>query len=181
MAICDIVSGYTLGCRTNTGGDKNIYILSGSISSVTGAANGLLTTIAGNGVFYKFELVKETADHTETITASDENGTVFYDVALNAMFHKMQSATRNQIKVLAQNPNLKIIVETNNGAEDGIGKYFLLGYHNGMTLNTGTAASGKAFGDMNGYSLTFTGKEPQPAYEVSGSVLSGVLSGIQLG
>ena len=31
MSTCDITSGFTLGCRDNTGGLKNIYILSGSI------------------------------------------------------------------------------------------------------------------------------------------------------
>ena len=33
MSSCDITSGFTLGCRDNTGGLKNIYILSGSIDS----------------------------------------------------------------------------------------------------------------------------------------------------
>ena len=31
MSTCDITTGFTLGCRDNTGGLKNIYILSGSI------------------------------------------------------------------------------------------------------------------------------------------------------
>ena len=180
MSVCDITSGFTLGCRDNTGGDKNIYILSGSISTLTGAENGLITDIDGYGTLYKFELVKETADHTETITVSEENGTVFYETALNAAFHKMQSATRNQVKVLAKNPNLKIIIETNNGSEDGVGKFFLMGQENGASLTAGTGASGKAFGDMNGYSLTFTAKEPNPMCELSGSALAGVLTGIDI-
>jgi hypothetical protein len=44
-------------------------------------------------------------------------------------------------------------------------------------LLSGTGATGTAFGDLNGYSLTFTGQEPEPASEISGS-LSGALSGI---
>lgn len=39
---------------------------------------------------------------------------------------------------------------------------------------------GTAFGDLSGYNLTFTGQEPNPASEISGS-LSGSLSGITLG
>jgi hypothetical protein len=31
-----------------------------------------------------------------------------------------------------------------------------------MNLNSGTIDSGAAFGDRNGYSLTFTGMEPLP-------------------
>jgi hypothetical protein len=30
----------------------------------------------------------------------------------------------------------------------------------GMQLLSGTGATGTAFGDLNGYSLTFTGQEP---------------------
>ena len=178
---CDITSGFTLGCRDNSGGIKNIYILSGSLTTVTGYENGFITGITGSGVFYKFELAKQTGDFTETINASTENGTVFYEQVANAPFHKMQSATRNQIKVLAQNPALKVLVETNNGQDDGIGVFFLAGQQNGMTLSGGTGQTGTAFGDLNGYSLTFTGQEPLPASEVSGSNLTGVLDGITVG
>ena len=31
---CEITSGFQLACRDNTGGIKNIYILSGSVSTV---------------------------------------------------------------------------------------------------------------------------------------------------
>ena len=178
---CDITSGFTLGCRDNSGGIKNIYILSGSLTTVTGYENGYITGITGSGEFFKFELAKQTGDFTETINASTENGTVFYEQVANAPFHKMQSSTRNQIKVLAQNPALKVIVETNNGQDDGIGVFFLAGQQNGMTLSGGTGQTGTAFGDLNGYSLTFTGQEPLPASEISGSNLAGVLSGITVG
>lgn len=178
---CDITSGFTLGCRDNSGGIKNIYILSGSIDTVTGADVGLISDISGSGTFYKFELAKQTGDFTETINASVENGTVFYEQAVNSPFHKMQSATRNQIKVLAQNPALKIVVETNNGQDDGVGVLFLAGQQNGLTLSGGTGQTGTAFGDLNGYSLTFTGQEPLPASEISGSSLLGALTGIAVG
>ena len=177
---CDITSGFTLGCRDNTGGIANLYILSGSITSVVDASEGLIETISGSGEFYKFELFRQTSDFTEAITSTPENGTVFYEQTLNAVFFKLQSATRNQVKVLAQNPNLKVVVETNNGTVDGIGRYWLLGEDRGMQLLSGTGATGTAFGDLNGYSLTFTGQEPNPASEISGS-LAGALSGITLG
>lgn len=177
---CDITSGFTLGCRDNTGGIKNLYILSGSITSVVDVSEGLIETISGSGEFYKFELFRQTSDFSEAISATPENGTVFYEQSVNAVFFKLQSATRNQVKVLAQNPNLKVIVETNNGSEDGIGRYWLLGEENGMQLLSGTGATGTSFGDLSGYSLTFTGQEPSPSSEISGS-LAGALSGITLG
>ena len=178
MSTCDIVSGFTLGCRDNTGGLKNIYILSGSISSVNGT-EGLITSITGSGTFYKFELTRQTGDFTETINASLENGTIFYEQTVNAPFHKLQSSTRNQIRTLAKNPDIFMIVETNNSETGTV--FFLLGQTRGLTLSGGQAQTGTAFGDLQGYTLTFTGQEPDPASALSGSTLAGVLSGITVG
>ena len=43
---CNLSSGFSLGCRDNVGGIKNVYILSGSVSSVT-AASGAISDISG--------------------------------------------------------------------------------------------------------------------------------------
>ena len=180
MSTCDITSGFTLGCRDSIGGIQNLYILSGSITNVTDVSEGLISGITGSGEFFKFELFKQTSDYTETVTVTPENGTIVYDQVVNSVFHKLQSATRNQVKILAQNPDLKVIVETNNGATDGVGQYWLLGQDRGMQLLSGTGATGTSFGDLSGYNLTFTGQEPNPASEISGSLV-GVLSGITLG
>jgi len=177
MSTCDITSGFSLGCRDNSGGIKNLYILSGSIDTVTTASEGLINGITGSGELFQFELFRQTSDFTEAITSTPENGTVFYEQSVNAVFFKLQSATRNQVRVLAKNPDLKVIVETNNGSVDGVGRYWYLGEENGMQLLSGTGATGTAFGDLNGYSLTFTGQEPEPASELSGS-LNDVVSGI---
>jgi hypothetical protein len=62
---------------------------------------------------------------------------------------------RNEIKVLAQQ-RLVAIVEGNDGS------YWLVGYENGLELNAGTSATGTAFGDLSGYSLTLSGMEKEP-------------------
>ena len=174
---CDITSGFALSCRDNTGGIKNLYILSGSITSITDASEGLIEEISGSGEMFQYELFRQTSDFSEAINATPENGTVFYEQNVNATFFKLQSATRNQIRVLAKNPELKIVVETNNGSVDNVGRYWLLGEENGVQLLSGTGQSGTAFGDLNGYTLTFTGQEPEPASELSGS-LNDVFAGI---
>ncbi len=104
---------------------------------------------------------------------------MFYEQSVTAVFFKLQSATRNKVKVLAQNPDLKIVVETNNGATDGVGQFFLIGEDTGAQLVTGTGASGTAFGDLNGYTLTFTSQEPEPASEIDGFGIA-ILSGITI-
>jgi len=180
---CDITSGFTLGCRDNSGGIKNIYILSGSITTVTEASDGLISDISGSGTFYKFELTKNTGDLTEAPTPSLENGTVYYESTLNVAFHKLQSSIRNQVKVLAQNPDLKIICETNNGIESPYtGRYFLIGRYRGATMSAGSATTGTAFGDANQYALTFQGLEPEPMDEIQSSDGTvDFLSGISVG
>jgi hypothetical protein len=178
---CDITSGFQLGCRDNTGGLKSIYILSGSITNVTGS-QGLITGITGSGVFYEFQLFRQTSNYTEELVATPENGTIVYNQTATCVFFKMQTATRNQVRVLAQNPNLQIVIETQNGSENGAARWFLMGQINGSQLLSGTAQTGTAFSDLNGYNLVFTGNEPNPASEVSGSAttFTGSLNGITI-
>jgi len=164
---CDITSGFTLGCRDNVGSIKQIYILSGSVTNVTDASEGLIQTITGSGTFFTFELFRETSDYAENVTVAPENGTVVYEQTVNAVFFKLQTATRNQIKVLAQNPNIKMIVETNNVGNTS--QYVYVGEEYGVQLLTSAGGTGTLFGDRNGYTLTFTGREPNPASFVSAS------------
>lgn len=174
---CDITSGFALGCRDNTGGIKALYILSGSVAGITDSANEI-SDISGSGVFYQFDLQRGTSDFTETINGSTENQTVFYEATINAAFAKLQTSVRNQVKVLAKNPDLKIIVETNNN-ESG-SKFFYVGRLHGAILNAGQGQSGTALGDANGYTLTFTAQEPSPADAITGTVLADALTGITI-
>ena len=176
---CDLTLGRKEPCKDVVGGIKNVYFTDfGDFGTVT-LTDDEITDMSGTFTAFKYE-VKGNSSLEQTVNASRENGTVFYEQTVNAVFFKLQSSTRNQVKVLAQNPDLKMIVETNNGSVDGVGRYWLLGEDRGMQLLSGTGATGTAFGDLNGYTLTFTGQEPNPASEISGS-LSGSLSGITLG
>jgi len=164
---CDITSGFTLGCRDNVGSIKQIYILSGSVTNVVDASEGLISAITGSGTFYTFELFRETSDYAENVTVAPENGTVVYEQTVNAVFFKMQTQLRNQIKVLAQNPTIRMIVETNNVGANS--QYVYVGEDYGMQLLTSAGQTGTLFGDRNGYTLTFTGREPAPASFISAS------------
>ena len=172
---CDITSGFALGCRDNSGGIKAIYILSGSVAGITDTSDEI-SDISGSGIFYQFDLQRGTSDFTETINGSTENQTVFYEATVNAAFAKLQTSTRNQVKLLAQNPDLKIIVETNNDTASE--KFIYVGRKNGALLNAGQGQSGTALGDANGYTLTFSSTEPNPADMIAGTSLSAALTGI---
>ena len=173
---CDITSGFQLGCRDNAGGVRKVYILGDAgaeITAVTTAGTfAEIDSMTGTGNFYEFELVKQTSTYAETINASLENGTVFYQQDLTLVFHKMEAEKRNQIKLLSQAPDLKVVFEDNNG------KQFLLGQLNGLSVSAGTIGTGTAFGDRNGYEITLTGLEPEPAQELDGTLFTITLTGI---
>jgi hypothetical protein len=68
----------------------------------------------------------------------------------------LQVNTRNEILLLAKN-NLVALVKDNND------KIWVLGFANGLDITGGGSATGTAFGDRNGYTLTFTGNEKELA------------------
>lgn len=178
---CDIQSGYTLSCRDSAGGIQSLYILSGSITSIDETA-GEITTISGSGTLFEFQLPRNVGSVSEAINASLEAGTVFYESTTELVMQKLQTSVRNIVETLSQNPDLKVIAKTNNGSSDGVGQYFLLGRYRGLSVSGGTGATGTAFGDLSGYSLTFTGQEPSPMQEIAttGGDLATALSGITL-
>jgi hypothetical protein len=86
---------------------------------------------------------------------------------------KLQQSTRNQIKLLAQNTNLKVFVETNEG------DIFYLGEDFGLALQTSTAETGTAFADRYGYTVVLEGFEKYMAKKLAGSLQS-TLVGLSL-
>jgi len=171
---CYISSGIQLGCSDGIGGIKKIYIAGGTGTttgytySATGAVTGA-TSSAGT-VLYGFELKRNTSSLTQNVTKSFENGTIYFEQVLNAVFFKYDQDKRNQLKILSQNDQIQIIAIDQNDVQ------YLLGQVNGMYLSGGSAATGTAFGDRNGFEFIFTGQEQEPARVISGA-LSSVYAG----
>ena len=171
---CYINSGVALGCSDGIGGIKEIYVLGGSgstISGVTYDADGAITGVTGSGSLYQIQLKRNTSSLVQTVTKSYENGTIYFEQVLTAVMFKYDQDKRNLLKILSQNDNIKIVAVDQNGTQ------YLLGQTNGMYLGTGDASSGTAFADRNGYTFGFTGQEPVPANVIEGA-LGTVFSGI---
>lgn len=167
---CALTQGYSLdACRDSIGGIKNIYLIElGNVSGVTSAA-GVISAIgkANGGRFWKYNLTRATADASEDLQISEENGTLFYNQVVNIVLNKLQASTRNEIVLLAQN-RLAAVVEDRNA------KYWYYGKDEGLLLSGGKATTGKAFGDRNGYELAFSGQEVALALEVDSAIISGL-------
>ena len=171
---CYTTSSICKGCRDSVGGIKQVYIVAGCVTGVTtNADQEILTVGATGGTVYTYQVEKNTSNFVENIQASLENGTVVYNQQVNLVFLKLQQSTRNQIKLLAQNTNMKVFVETNEGS------IFYLGEDFGMALSSGTAESGTAFADRNGYTLLLEGFEKNPAAKLA-NPLSQTLVGLTL-
>ncbi len=166
---CALTQGYTLDCRESLGGIKAVWLIAhANVSSVT-EASGIVSAItkAAGKVFYKYELVKNTGALTETITASVENGTVFYAQEMSIVLNKLQANTRNEILLLAKNTLMAVVQDAND-------KYWLVGRYTGLDVTGGTAATGTAQGDRSGYTLTFSGGEKELAPEVNSGIIAGL-------
>jgi len=174
---CVITSGIALGCSDGIGGIKKIYIVggTGSTPSVTGLtynSTGAITgaTVTSGTTLYAFDLKRNTSSLSQNVTKSFENGTIYFEQVLTAVFFKYDQDKRNQVKILSQNDDLQIIAIDQNDVQ------YYLGQENGMYLSGGSAATGTALGDRNGFELTFSGQEPEPARVISGTLAS-VFSG----
>jgi hypothetical protein len=162
---CALTQGYTLDCKDSIGGLTSVYFAPWEdLATVTQAA-GVVTAITMDATkrFYLYELVKESSNFAEAVNTNVQNGTVFYTQTLEVILNKLQVNTRNEILLLAKN-RLAVI------AVDNQGDKWFLGVAYGLDLTGGGSATGTAFGDRSGYTLTFTGNEKELAPKVTATV-----------
>ena len=166
---CYISSGAALGCSDGVGGIKKIYIVGGATGQVTGYtydADGAITgatSVTGTSL-YGFELKRNTSSLIQNTTANFENGTVYWEQVLTAILFKYDQDKRNQLLILGQNPKIQIVAIDQNDTQ------YLLGQVHGMYLSGGSAGTGTAYGDRNGFELIFTGQESEPARVIDGTL-----------
>ena len=162
MACNFISTGRALACKDSVGGIKAVIFVPNDASNkiealpanynADGAIEDLVANVAGA---YKYEL-KGTSSLEETITASADNGTVFYEQALNLTLPKLSALDTKEIKLLAASRPQIIVQDYNNN-------YMVVGLENGADVSGGTIVTGTAMGDMSGYTLVFSGMETAPA------------------
>jgi hypothetical protein len=158
---CALGQGYIQDCRDSNGGARAFYIIEFDNVKTVITTAGVITALAkATGKrFWKYVPAKETSYAKETINSNVQNGSLYYSVELMMALNKMQTNSRNEILLLAQN---RLVVV----AEDGNGKKWAYGLKNGLDVTAGEAGTGTAPADRNGYSLTLTGNEPALAMEV---------------
>jgi hypothetical protein len=165
---CFISSGIALGCSDGIGGIKKVYIVGGGgeVTGFTYDASGEITgaTSTSGTTLYGFEVKRNTSSLAQNVTKSFENGTIFFEQVLTIVAFYYSQDKRNLLKILSQNDQLQIIAIDQNDVQ------YMLGQVNGMYLSGGSAATGTALGDRNGFEFVFTGQEKEPARVIDGAL-----------
>ena len=168
MACTALTKGRSLDCNRISGGVKFIYF--GVLDQFTAPIEtvGLPVTAGevtdlemGANDLYRYTMPLGVASLTDTIVGSRENGTYFQTPTCNIILNKLTKEDQNQVKLLAQTKTI-IFAQLNETLANGHDVIVALGTTNGMELNAGTMDSGAAWGDRNGYTLTFDGMETLP-------------------
>lgn len=168
---CALTQGFTLDCKDAIGGIKSVrFATLASWESLDPAySTGAVTFGSPSQVFYKYELDKEESSFNDDPTPGSNKGTLYYVPQITFILSKLDVAKRNEMQLLAKN-RVVAIVET----REATPKYWAIGVTNGLDLSAGTGASGTAAADLNGYTMTFTGMEPDPMVNVASSDLANI-------
>ena len=171
MACTTITSGFTLNCKGLVGGIKKIVLTdwenlndpANDITFGTGVDEEVVTVLfITSPDLFTYEMDAQTGDFQEVYTFSRENMTGFYTQTVNVMLKGLAADKRLELEKVAKT-RLVIFVE------DANGNWWMVGLENGADLSTATAATGKVYGDGNGYTLAFTHDSPMRAYKCAGA------------
>lgn len=159
---CNLIGSTSLGCRDSNGGIAEIKVKVFN-SALTGWAETSGTVTASGSAltgWYTYACEKQTASVNNDGAINVQNGTVVYTQVVTYIFNKLQTSFRNELEVLGNN-RLWIAVKDNNGTA------WLFGYTRGMDMTAANSTSGTNYEDRSGYTLTFTGMEPEPEMAIA--------------
>jgi hypothetical protein len=166
---CLISHGRTEQCKDSISGIQAIYFINfGDFNPDPVAGGGDVTydttvgyedqiTAIGGSIanIYKFELKGQNGFDT-TVNTSRDNGTTFFTQTLTVQLKRQDPVFHKQFKILAYG-RPHIVVRTNGN------QFFLAGLYRGCDATAGSVNTGVAYGDFNGYQLTFEAMEEKPA------------------
>jgi tellurite resistance-related uncharacterized protein len=177
---CTLSTGRNLSCNDTVGGIKSVYFCEyGTMGALT-VTSGEVTAFGGTPDFYEFEVRGGVSSLEQTITGSRENGTVFYEQAVNLTLQKLDLATQEEIvKIAKARPH--VVIETHNTRGDTTEKvYLMVGAVHGADVTGGTIVTGATMGDLTGFTLTLSGQETLPAYFVDGTVFEALVDSTKI-
>lgn len=146
------LKGIARGCKDSAGGIVKIWVnpdYDTARASVTlvepNGTQANLTTPVEKG-WKVFNFFKNTGSMTSTLNVSETAGSSF-TTEVSLTFMKQDSAKRLEMLGLLLGQCMVVVKDAN-------GKYWLLGLDSPVEASAGTAVTGTASGDLNGYTVT---------------------------
>ena len=167
---CDLTAGRKVPCKDVIGGIVRAWFVDfGDLGTVT-KVDDEITDLSGTFTCFQYDLKGNNSLETG-ITSSRENGTTFFEETLTLTLPKLSKEDNKELKLMAYGrPHIAV--------EDRNGNFLLCGLEHGMEVTGGSIATGTAFGDLSGYSLTLTGQELEPANFISGGTAADPFAGM---
>lgn len=168
---CDITLGRLEPCKDSVGGLKAVYFINYDAAIATGATiiAEEITAFTPAITMYKYDLKGANNSFDETNENSRDNGTSFWTQTGTLVLKKQDLATQTQLKALAYGRPLVVVEYYAKDANDK-NIFRMAGLENGCEVTVNTA-SGAAMGDLNGYNITFTGTEREPASFIDPTII----------
>jgi len=160
MACITLSKGRKLPCKGGNGGFKAVGFQVWDSANLIASTTGSIDTIPTGSQIYRYELKNTGNTYSEEISADADARTVVYNGTLNLVLQKLDTDTRNEVKMLTMGEVVPYI-ETYNG------DILVIGSQNGAELTGGTITTGGARTDMQGYTLIFTSMENEPYLSLS--------------
>lgn len=145
----------------DSSGESNYDTLTVSNGEVTA-----MTLVAGKYA-YAFNVEMETASFTDTAVGERANKAYAREQSATVVLHGNTAAMIVQIEAMCKG-RVTLIAKMNDGT------YEVLFLNNGAKVSD-ERASGTAYEDMNGNTLTFTGKEKNKAPKISSGIVLALL------
>ena len=168
---CSAITGGILDlCNDGFSGIDKVFIANGPVESFAETA-GVVTAITVGGAaltptdFFTFEVPRQTSSITETVTATQENGTLTFQQDCSMVFNHLSAEKRNQLLLIGQATTMVVVVKDNSA------QYWSIGIENGAYLTAGTVTSGVAYSDRGGMEITVSGLERNPMFEVTSTIV----------
>jgi len=168
---CNIGKGRLEPCKNTLGGLKNAFFANfaeadGAFTVVAKEVTAIdvaLTTV------YKWDLLADGNTLEEAMVADTATGTRVNTQTLNLVIKKQDFATAEQIDLVAAGRPVVIVQDRNDN-------YKVLGLSEGMNLTSGSATTGGAKADFNGYNLTLESTEGSYAPYLDAATVTALLA-----
>lgn len=161
---CALTQNIPLDCRNSVGGILSVFAV--EFTAVTGvtSSGGTVTAFGTSAPLRRYDFRRQTGSFKADPTLNEANGSFYWASEIDIQFTKLQANLFNEVILLGQQQLVFVVLDNN-------GVYWLVGQVNGLMMQTSTAGTGKAYGDLNGYTLKFTGGEPVAPLQIASSLV----------